>query len=160
MRTEITYTRTPDGVDWDELKAKLHADRFDNGRTAEQLRRSFANSQSVCFAWAEGRVVGKARILSDGVCNAYLVDVWTLSAYRRRGVASQMIRLLLQDLPGQHVYLQSDEETLPFYRKLGFQAQPYGLSCVVGRWLAPNHPNASSQQDGSVCGFDDQLSDL
>src|SRR5258707_3877288 len=34
-------------------------------------------------------LVGMARLLSDGVCNAYLVDVWTLSSYRRRGIADR-----------------------------------------------------------------------
>jgi len=135
MQTEISYTRTLDGVNWDELKDALHADDFDNGRTPEQLHQSFANSDAVCFAWAEGRVMGKARVLSDGVCNAYLVDVWTHSAYRKRGIARQMIALLKTELSGQHIYLQADDENLPFYAKLGFATQPHGLSCVVGRWL-------------------------
>lgn len=135
MQTEISYTRTLDGVNWDELKDALHADDFDNGRTPEQLHQSFANSDAVCFAWAEGRVIGKARVLSDGVCNAYLVDVWTHSAYRKRGIARQMIALLKTELSGQHIYLQADDENLPFYAKLGFATQPHGLSCVVGRWL-------------------------
>ncbi len=132
---EISYTRNLDGVDWNALKTALHADDFDNGRTPEQLRQSFANSYAVCFAWAEGRIIGKARVLSDGVCNAYLVDVWTHSAYRKRGIARQMIALLKSDLAGQHLYLQADADNLPFYAKLGFEAQPHGLSCVVGRWL-------------------------
>ena len=135
MESEIIYTRSMDGVDWNRLKADLRADHFDNGRSGEQLRQSFANSHSFCFAWAEGRVIGKARILSDGVCNAYLVDVWTQSAYRKRGIATRMITRLLNDLPGQHVYLQSDDDTLEFYDKLGFRPQPQGLSRVVGRWL-------------------------
>lgn len=135
MEPEITYTQSRDDVDWDALKAALRADDFDNGRTPAQLRQSFANSHSFCFAWADGRVIGKARMLSDGVCNAYLVDVWTQSAFRKRGIATQMITRLLKDLPGQHVYLQSDEDTLPFYHKLGFHPQPHGLSIVVGRWL-------------------------
>ena len=135
METEIFYTQTLDGVDWEELKATLHADHFDNGRTPEQLRRSFANSYAVCFSWSQGRVIGKARVLSDGVCNAYLVDVWTHTPYRNRGVATQMIRLLMAKLAGQHIYLQADAENLSFYHKRGFQEQPSGLSCVVGRWL-------------------------
>ena len=135
MQTEVSYSRTLDGVNWDTLKDALHADDFDNGRTPEQLRQSFANSYAVCFAWAEGRVIGKARVLSDGVCNAYLVDVWTHNAYRKRGVARQMIALLKTELSGQHLYLQADDDNLPFYAKLGFVAHPHGLSCVVGRWL-------------------------
>lgn len=135
MEPKIIYTRILDGVDWNLLKADLRTDNFDNGRSGEQLRQSFANSHSFCFAWADGRVISKARILSDGVCNAYLVDVWTQSAYRRRGIATRMITLLLNDLPGQHIYLQSDDDTLGFYAKLGFGLQPHGLSRVVGRWL-------------------------
>ncbi|MGH3578968.1 MAG: hypothetical protein ACRDU0_15625, partial [Mycobacterium sp.] len=66
-----------EGVDWEQAKADLVADEFDNGRSAEALRRSFAHSQKVAFAWDGDRVVGMARLLSDGVCNAYLLDVWT-----------------------------------------------------------------------------------
>jgi len=135
MLPEITYSQTSDGVDWNALKATLQDDHFDNGRTPEQLQRSFANSQAVCFAWSEGRVVGKARLLSDGVCNAYLVDVWTHTPYRHRGIATQMIRLLLETVPGEHVYLQADADLVSFYKRIGFQEQPHGLSCVVGRWL-------------------------
>src|SRR5690348_8582705 len=57
-------------VDWEQAKRDLAADDFDNGRTAAALRRSFAHSQHVTFAWAADRVVGMARLLSDGVCNA------------------------------------------------------------------------------------------
>lgn len=135
MEPSILYTRTLSSVDWEALTATLQADNFDNGRTPQQLRRSFANSYAVCFAWADGRVIGKARVLADGVCNAYVVDVWTLSAYRRRGIATEIVRQLLQDLQGHHVYLQADEDVVDFYYSLGFQEQPRGLSRLVGRWL-------------------------
>ena len=75
-----------------------------------------------------------ARLLSDGVCNAYLVDVWTASPYRRQGVASAMIELLLEEVPGQHVGLQTDDAQ-ELYRALGFQEQPEFWSLVVGSWL-------------------------
>ena len=40
-------------------------------------------------------MVGMARLLSDGVCNAYLLDVWTMSAYRRHGIGTAMVRQLI-----------------------------------------------------------------
>ena len=123
-----------DGIDWSQAKADLVADEFDNGRSAEALRRSFEQSQHVAFARDGERLVGMARLLSDGVCNAYLVDVWTASAYRRRGVASAMVRHLLDRVPGQHVGLQTDDRQ-DFYATLGFAEQPAFLSIVVGRWL-------------------------
>ena len=123
-----------DGIDWAQAKADLVADDFDNGRTAAALRRSFEQSQHVAIARDGDRVVGMARLLSDGVCNAYLVDVWTMSSYRREGVASAMIRVLLGKVPGQHVGLQTDDAQA-FYRSLGFRQQPEFWSVVVGTWL-------------------------
>jgi ribosomal protein S18 acetylase RimI-like enzyme len=121
-------------IDWVQAKADLAADEFDNGRSAEALRRSFEQSQHVAFARDGDRVVGMARLLSDGVCNAYLVDVWTASAYRRRGIASEMIRHLLEQVPGQHVGLQTDDAQ-EFYASLGFKPQPEFWSILVGSWL-------------------------
>ena len=130
----VTYDDRLDGVDWVWLKADLSADRFDNGRTAEALYRSFANSQHVALARDDNRVIGTARLLSDGVCNAYLVDVWTHSAYRRRGIGSTMVRQLQSRVPGQHIGLQTDDAGA-FYSSLGFAPQPEFFAVVVGRWL-------------------------
>jgi ribosomal protein S18 acetylase RimI-like enzyme len=121
-------------VDWARAKAHLAADAFDNGRTADALRRSFVQSQHVALAWDGDRLVGMARLLSDGVCNAYLLDVWTASRYRRQGIASAMIRRLLDDVPGQHVGLQTDNAA-KLYESLGFQPEPEFWSLVVGSWL-------------------------
>jgi ribosomal protein S18 acetylase RimI-like enzyme len=75
-----------------------------------------------------------ARLLSDGVCNAYLLDVWTLSSYRRQGIASSMVGLLAERVPGQHIGLQTDD-AVAFYSSLGFGSQPEFMSRVVGDWL-------------------------
>lgn len=131
----VEYSDDISGIDWETLKSTLKADQFDNGRTAEQLRASFKASFAVCFAIVDGRVIGKARLVSDGVCNAYLVDVWTLSAYRNQGIAREVVRRLLMRVPGQHVYLQADDDVAELYEKLGFEKQPHGMSQVVGKWL-------------------------
>ena len=134
----VRITTSLADIDWVRAKADLAADRFDNGRSADALRRSFEQSQHVAIAFAgEGdgaRVVGMARLLSDGVCNAYLVDVWTASSHRRRGVASSMVRLLVDAVPGQHIGLQTDDAQA-LYESLGFERQPEFLSLVVGTWL-------------------------
>jgi ribosomal protein S18 acetylase RimI-like enzyme len=133
-RVTVRVDSSLDRVDWARLKADLAADHFDNGRSAEALRRSFAQSQHVAFAWDGDRVVGTARLLSDGVCNAYLVDVWTLSSHRRQGIASSMMQLLMDAVPGQHIGLQTSEAQ-EFYAGLGFREQPQFWSRVVGSWL-------------------------
>jgi predicted GNAT family acetyltransferase len=131
----ITFRLNLENVDWDQVKAKVCEDKFDNGRTAEQLQKSFENSYATCLAYDEDKIIGKARALSDGVCNAYVVDVWTYTPYRCQGIASQMMQHLLEKLSGQHVYLFTDEDTVPFYHHLGFKEQEIGLGRVVGGWL-------------------------
>ena len=123
-----------EGIDWVRAKADLAADDFDNGRSAEALRRSFEQSQHVAFARDGDHVVGMARLLSDGVCNAYLVDVWTLTSHRRHGIASAMVLALAEEVPGQHIGLQTDDAHA-FYASLGFKPQPEFQSLVVGQWL-------------------------
>jgi len=122
------------GINWEEVKADLLGDNFDNGRSPAALRRSFENSQHVVFARSERRVVGMARLLSDGVCNAYLVDVWTASTFRRQGIARRMIEYLAEEVPGQHIGLQTDSAQA-LYESVDFRPQPEFWSRVVGRWL-------------------------
>jgi ribosomal protein S18 acetylase RimI-like enzyme len=123
-----------DGIDWEAARADLIADDFDNGRSPAALRRSFEQSQHVAIAREGDRVVGMARLLSDGVCNAYLVDVWTQSSYRRRGIATAMIQLLIDAVPGQHIGLQTDSAQA-LYESVGFRPQPEFWSRVSGTWL-------------------------
>lgn len=134
VHQEVSYTTTLDGVDWEEMKSTLAADRFDNGRTPEELRVSFRNSYLSVIAYSGGRIIGTVRVLSDGVCNAYVVDVWTLSEYRNRGIARTMMGMLEEKLDGQHVYLFTDDAA-EFYRKLGYKEDGVGMGKVVGQWL-------------------------
>ena len=123
-----------EGIDWARAKADLAADDFDNGRSADALRRSFEQSRHVAIARDGDRVVGMARLLSDGVCNAYLVDVWTASSHRRQGIAAQMLQLLIAAVPGQHIGLQTNDAQ-ELYKAVGFKPQPEFWSLVSGRWL-------------------------
>ncbi|MFB9239488.1 GNAT family N-acetyltransferase [Plantactinospora siamensis] len=132
--SEVEFSMSTDGVDWAGLRAALVTDRFDNGRTPEQYRRSHENSHAVVFGRVGDGYVANGRILSDGVCNAYLVDIWTAAPYRRRGVGREVVRRLLATVPGQHVALFTDDMTA-FYATLGFRAQAGGMSRIVGRWL-------------------------
>lgn len=132
---KITYKTNCEGVDWAAMKKVLVADNFDNGRTPEQLEKSFRNSAVVAIAYAEDRIIGTARALSDGVCNAYVVDVWTESPFRRQGVARKMMQLLLEPLQGQHVFLWTDDAAA-FYERIGFEpCHCVGLHTTVGEWL-------------------------
>lgn len=132
---EITYTTDIAGVDWDALKAAVAVDDFDNGRTPAQMRISAENSAVNVFAYTEDKIVGNARALSDGVCNAYVVDVWTKTAYRKRGIARRMMEIIAERVPGQHIYLAAGDDVYDFYTKLGYTKDGHGMALVVGDWL-------------------------
>jgi len=134
----IEYSTLHDPVDWAALKAALAADAFDNGRSPAQMERSFRNSYRAVYAVdhenADGPWVGTGRVLSDGVCNAYIVDMWTQARYRRRGVGREILRRLCEPLTGQHVYLFTDDNEA-FYKACGFNVRGAGLEQVMGSWL-------------------------
>jgi GNAT superfamily N-acetyltransferase len=142
---DVRYSEEVRDVDWVRLKEVLAADRFDNGRTPDELRRSFEASRFVVFAWDGDRIIGTARLLTDGVCNAYLVDVWTLSPYRRRWIGRAMVERLLARVPGHHVVLFTEREA-HFYEELGFREERVGMSKVVGTWL--NRPPEGGSAGG------------
>jgi hypothetical protein len=128
------FSASLDGVDWSALKAALAVDRFDNGRTPEEYRRSHENSHAVIFGRFGDEFVANGRILSDGVCNAYLVDIWTASPHRRRGVGRDVVKRLVATVPGQHVGLFT-EDMQGFYETLGFRPQRGGMGRIIGSWL-------------------------
>ena len=137
----VRLLRDPAGVDWDTLRAHLIEDDFDNGRTPAELAASFAASAHTVFAVTDvgGVVIGTARLLSDGICNAYLVDVWTRVHWRCRGVATAMVNDLLERVPGQHVALFTDHAR-DLYARLGFEDEQVGMARVVGTWLHHTPP--------------------
>ena len=121
-------------VDWEALRQDLITDNFHNGRTTAQLRLSFENSTHVAMGFDGSRCIANGRMLSDGVGNAYVIDVWTLSAYRRQGLGRKIMQMLVDAVPGQHIYLQTDD-AITFYEELGFTRQPEGMSRISGAYL-------------------------
>ena len=130
----VLFHENPDKVNWELLRKDLTGDEFHNGRTTHQLELSFQNSQIQVYSTDGERCIGTARALSDGVGNAYVIDVWTHSSYRQQGIATEMMKMIMRKCPGQHIYLQTDD-AIQFYRNLGFSEQPLGMSFAAGEYL-------------------------
>jgi len=72
---------------------------------------------------------------SRGPCASYSGrDVWTIPAYRRQGIASAMVRPLLESAPNRCAGLQTGRAQ-PFPSSLGFRPQPKFWSSAGGTWL-------------------------
>jgi spermidine synthase len=81
---------------------------------------------SFCFAVAkhDGKIVGMARALSDGVSDAYIHDVTVLKAYRSQKIGRRLVQLVIEECQKSNIGwigLVAKPGTLPFYQAIGFQ---------------------------------------
>ena len=82
--------------------------------------------QSQCFAVAlvGEELIGMGRAISDGVSDAYVQDVMVDLRWRRAGIGSRIVRLILERLraDGLHwVALIAERGSSPFYGQFGFE---------------------------------------
>ena len=71
----------------------------------------------------EGRIVGMARVISDGYSDAYIQDVVVLPAYRKRGIGRELIRRLTEFCVARKIAwigLVAEPGTQKFYEELGY----------------------------------------
>ena len=81
---------------------------------------------SFCFMVArslEGRIIGMARVISDGYSDAYIQDVVVLDAHRKQGVGRELVRRLTQFCIAQKIGwigLVAEPGTQGLYEELGY----------------------------------------
>lgn len=64
----------------------------------DQVEKLLRNSFRVMGAFDDGRIVGLMRALSDGLSDAYLLDMVVSRQYRRQGIASRILQALVGEL--------------------------------------------------------------
>jgi GNAT superfamily N-acetyltransferase len=81
---------------------------------------------SLCFMVArslEGRIVGMARVISDGYSDAYIQDVVVHKSLRGKGIGRELIRRLTQFCLARKIAwigLIAEPGTEEFYEELGY----------------------------------------
>jgi aralkylamine N-acetyltransferase len=81
---------------------------------------------SLCFMVArslEGRIIGMARVISDGYSDAYIQDVVVLNAYRRQGIGRELVKRLTQFCVARKIAwigLVAEPGTQGIYEELGY----------------------------------------
>jgi ribosomal protein S18 acetylase RimI-like enzyme len=93
------------------------------GRPYDVQRRLVAEAARVVGLYHDGRQIGFARAVSDGVSFAYLADVYVLPAYRGRGLGEALVREIVEAGPlAQRKWLLHTGDAHGLYRRLGFGA--------------------------------------
>ena len=92
-----------------------------NDRGAPEIRQALQSCHVVLGAWDDARLVGMARVISDGVYVAQIIDLVVDESYRSHGLGSRMMTLLLDRCAEIEVVMLTcgpDQEA--FYRRFGF----------------------------------------
>jgi predicted GNAT family N-acyltransferase len=81
---------------------------------------------SVCVgAWQADRLVGFARVITDGVYRALLEDVVVDESLRGQGIGRVLVERLLERLAHvQQILLVCGDHLIPFYDQFGFERMP------------------------------------
>jgi len=90
-------------------------------RSLEQVRRSIENSR--CYGvFSDGNQIAFARVVSDYVVFAYIMDVFVLPEFRGRGIAKQLLNFILADpeLSDVSVWQLQTRDAHELYRGVGF----------------------------------------
>jgi ribosomal protein S18 acetylase RimI-like enzyme len=116
----VTLKQDIENVDWQAL-ADVYRETLGPEDPA-QLERTWSRSYATVLAYADGRLVGAGRAISDGEREALIVGVVVLPSYQRRGIGSRMMAALTEALKGTAILLTCEEdENVSFYRQLGFR---------------------------------------
>lgn len=72
-------------------------------------------------AYSNKKLIGNARLISDGITNAYICGLGVAEAYRRHGIAAHMFQALKEkiDTDGLHGQFFCEESLKEYYQKRG-----------------------------------------
>ncbi len=126
MRREL-----PGGFELDDDPARVDVDavhRFlsteaywAKGRPHETVEQLVRASQRVVGLYRDGRQVGFARAVTDGVACVYLADVYVLPEHRGSGLGVELVREMVENGPyADRKWLLHTADAHGLYRKLGF----------------------------------------
>ena len=93
------------------------------GRSMETVQRSIENS--LCFGLynPEDELVGFARVVTDYAVFGYLMDVYVLEEYRKRGLGKQLMDSIMHhpDLQALQKFMLATNDAQGLYAQYGFK---------------------------------------
>ena len=113
--------------DRDEIVALYTAagwwkDSYESSGVDDIVKNSYAFA--VAINSKENKAVGMARVISDGVSDAYIQDTVILPQFRRFGLGKRLVRTLVDFCKSKKIFwigLIAEPGSDQFYQTLGFQ---------------------------------------
>jgi GNAT superfamily N-acetyltransferase len=116
-------------IEPDALKALFEYAPWARGRTTDGIRAMLARTDYHFSAWDGLKLVGFARVLTDGVYRATVWDVVVHPDYQGRGVGEELMsRLLAHPLLSRvEKFWLNTRDKFTFYEKFGFVRSDQGM---------------------------------
>ena len=121
-RDRFEISCDPSRVDVDAVASFLATSYWATGIPREVVARSLDGS--ICFTLLDrDRQIGFARVISDKATFAYLADVYIAANYRGQGLATWLIRCVMEhpELQGLRRWLLATRDAHGLYEKMGFE---------------------------------------
>jgi len=121
-RADITVSTDKSKLDINGIHGFLSESYWAKGRTQEQVKQSIENA--ICFGiYLKNNQIGFARVLSDKVAFAYLMDVFILEKYRGNGFSQALLTAIFnnQELKNVSKWFLATRDAHGLYRKFGFR---------------------------------------
>lgn len=119
---EYSISTEKDKLDLEAIHYYLcHKSYWAKGRSIESVKKSIDNS--VCFGLYDinDKMLGFARVVTDKVAFAYLMDVFVFEEYQRKGLGTSLVKHVIEHPDLQvKVWLLGTVNTHGLYEKLGF----------------------------------------
>jgi ribosomal protein S18 acetylase RimI-like enzyme len=118
------------------------------GRPLEVVERLVREADRVLGLYHEGRQVGFARVVTDGLVFAYLTDVYVLPEHQGRGLGAALVRAALEDGPHRDLrWLLHTADAQGLYRRFGFGE---ASECLMERPASPGHDHVVVAPVGAI----------
>jgi ribosomal protein S18 acetylase RimI-like enzyme len=116
-------------VDPSALQALYQHAPWARGRTLDGIGAMLARTDYHFSAWDGGRLIGFARVLTDGIYRATLWDVVVHPDYQRRGVGEELMNRILAHpvLSKVEKFWLNTRDKFGFYEKFGFVRSDQGM---------------------------------
>jgi GNAT superfamily N-acetyltransferase len=121
--THVEITTDPSRFDIDVIHGFLSRTYWSPDIPRRTVERAIAGSMGFA-AFAGGRQVGFARVITDKATFAYVSDVFVLDEYQGRGVASRIMEAIRShpDLQRLRRWVLLTKDAHRLYEKFGFRA--------------------------------------
>jgi GNAT superfamily N-acetyltransferase len=119
----ITISTDKKKLDLDFLESFLKDIYWASGRTKEEIQITI--EASVCFGiYLDNKQIGFARVITDYVVFAYMMDVFIIDEHRGKGYSSLLINAVMNESTLQKVKIWrlATRDAHFLYEKFGFKA--------------------------------------